>query len=75
MMNKIKTFNVCIAGLGTVGSNVIDGLIKSHKTIIQKINTEFKIICISAKNISKNRIFDISKYQWHDNPFELVKKK
>ena len=40
-MNKIKTFNVCIAGLGTVGSNVIDGLIKNHKIIIQKTNNCF----------------------------------
>ena len=29
---------------------------------------------ISAKNKSKNRIFDTNKYQWYDNPFELVKK-
>ena len=71
-MNKIKTFNLCIAGLGTVGSNVIDSLIKNHKTIIQKISTEFKILAISAKNKSKKRIFDVNKYQWYDNPFELV---
>ena len=32
-MNNIKTLNVCIAGLGTVGSNVIDSLIKKHQLI------------------------------------------
>ena len=72
-MNKIKTFNVCIAGLGTVGSNVIDDLINNHEIIVKKINAEFKILAISAKNKSKKRIFDISKYQWKDDPFELVK--
>ena len=72
-MNKIKTFNVCIAGLGTVGSAVIDGLIKNHQLILQKINAEFKILAISAKNKSRKRIFDVNKYQWKDDPFELVK--
>ena len=72
-MNKIKTLNVCIAGLGTVGSNLIDSLIKNHQLIIQKIKTEFKILSISAKNKSKKRIINISKYQWHDDPFALVK--
>ena len=72
-MNNIKKLNLCIAGLGTVGSNVIDSLIKNHQFIIKKINTEFNILAISAKNKSKKRIFDISKYQWHDDPFELVK--
>ncbi len=71
-MNKIKTLNLCIAGLGTVGSNVINSLIKNHQLIIQKTKTEFKIMAISAKNKSKKRIFDIDKYQWHDDPFELV---
>ena len=54
-MNKIKTFNVCIAGLGTVGSNVIDDLINNHEIIVKKINAEFKILAISAKNKSKKR--------------------
>ena len=42
-MNKIKKFNVSIAGLGTVGSNLIDCLIKNRNLIIQKINTEFRL--------------------------------
>ena len=72
-MNKIKTLNVCIAGLGTVGSAVIDSLTKNHQLILKKISTEFIIQAISAKNKSKKRIFDINKYQWHYDPFELVK--
>ena len=72
-MNKTKKLNICIAGLGTVGSNVIDSLSKNHQLIMQKINTEFKILAISAKNKSKKRIFDTSKFKWHNNPFDLVK--
>ena len=40
-MNKIKTLNLCIAGLGTVGSSVINSLTKNHQLIFQKINTDF----------------------------------
>ena len=71
-MNKIKTLNVCIAGLGTVGSAVIDSLTKNHQLILKKISTEFMIQAISAKNKSKKRIFDINKYLWKDDPFELI---
>jgi len=72
-MNKIKTFKVCIAGLGTIGSSVINSFTKNHQLILQKINTEFKIQAISAKNKSKKRIFDINQYQWKDDPYELIK--
>ena len=71
-MNKTKILNLCIAGLGTVGSNVIYSLIKKHQLFVKKINTDFKILAISAKNKSKKRIFNINEYQWYDDPFELV---
>ena len=69
----MKNINICIAGLGTVGSNVIDSLNNNHQLIIKKINTEFKILAITAKNKSKKRIIDTSKFKWQDNPFDLVK--
>ena len=71
-MNKLKKFNICIAGLGTVGSNVIFSLIENHQLIINKINIDFNIIGISAKNKSKKRIFDINKYHWCDDSLDLV---
>ena len=72
-MIKSQKIHICIVGLGTIGSNLIDILDKNHQLIFKKTNIDFNILGISAKNKSKKRIFDINKYQWHDDPFELVK--
>jgi homoserine dehydrogenase len=72
-MIKSQKIHICIAGLGTIGSNLIDILDKDHQLIFKKTNIDFNILGISAKNKSKKRIFDINKYQWHYDPFELVK--
>ena len=72
-MIKSQKIHICIAGLGTIGSNLIDILDKNHQLIFKKTNIDFNILGISAKNKSKKRIFDINKYQWHYDPFELVK--
>ena len=68
----MKEIKIVVVGLGTVGSNVIYSLIKKHQLFVKKINTDFKILAISAKNKSKKRIFNINEYQWYDDPFELV---
>ena len=72
-MIKSQKIHICVAGLGTIGSNLIDILDKDHQLIYKKTNIDFNILGISAKNISKKRIFDINNYQWIDDPFELVK--
>tara|TARA_B100000579_G_C22838814_1_gene860307 strand:- start:1836 stop:3146 length:1311 start_codon:yes stop_codon:yes gene_type:complete len=71
-MNKNKKINICIAGLGTVGANVIDSLCKNKDLIFNKLDIEFDIKGISAKTKSKKRIFDINKYEWFDNPLDLI---
>ena len=38
-MNNSKKFNVCIAGLGTVGSNVIYSLNKNHQLINKSLQS------------------------------------
>ena len=60
-MIKSQKINICIAGLGTIGSNLIDILDKDHQLIFNKTNIDFNILGISAKNKSKKRIFDINK--------------
>ena len=55
-MSITKTLNVSIAGLGTVGSNVINSLINNSQLIRKKTNTEFKILSVSAREKSKKRI-------------------
>ena len=68
----MKEIKICIAGLGNVGSSVIKSLIDSKNFINLKSNFNIDILGISAKNKNKNRIFDITKYKWFDNPLDFL---
>jgi len=68
----MKTLNICIAGIGTVGSNVILSLINNENFIIKKAGILFKILAISSKNKYKKRIVDTKDFEWCDNPLNLT---
>ena len=68
----MKNLNICIAGLGTVGSNVVLSLIKNTIFFKLKSNVSFNIIGVSAKNKFKKRICNINNFTWCDDPFELI---
>ena len=71
-MNQI---NICIAGLGTVGSNLIKIIRNNSKLIDVKTSLFFNIAAVSAKNRLKKRICNINSYKWFDNPLDLIKVK
>ena len=68
-MNKL---NICIAGLGNVGSNVISTIVKNKNLVNSKSSISFNIIGVSAKNRLKKRFCNINEYEWRDNPLELL---
>ena len=68
----MKEIKIVVVGIGTVGSNVIKSIENKSHEIIQKTNIKFNIVGISAKNKDKKRIIDTSKYQWFDNPLDLL---
>ena len=68
----MKEIKISVVGLGTVGSNVIKSIENKSYEIIQKTNIKFNIVGIAAKNKDKKRIIDTSKYQWFDNPLDLL---
>lgn len=68
-MNKI---NVCIAGLGNVGSHLVKSIQENAKFISTKAGIEINILGVSAKDISKKRICDIASYQWFQDPNDLI---
>jgi len=68
-MNEIK---IAVVGLGTVGSNFIKSIENNSYQILDKTNIKFSIVGVSAKNKDKKRIINISKYQWFDNPLDLL---
>ena len=65
---------IAIAGLGTVGSSVINYLEKNNNYLSKNINNQIKIVGICASNIKKSRSFDINKYVWFDDPVDMIKK-
>ena len=68
----MKKINICIAGLGTVGSNVILSLNENNDYINSKANLSFNILGVSAKNKFKKRICDIKNFTWCENPLDLL---
>ena len=69
-MNKL---NICIAGIGNVGSELIKSIEENQSYYEKKSSFQFNIIGISAKNKNKNRNVDIKKYRWFDDPIEMSK--
>jgi len=68
----MKNLNICIAGLGNVGSSVVS-LIENNSTYIKnKSNLNINIIGLSAKNKDKDRTFNIKNYKLVEHPFDLL---
>ena len=68
----MKKLNICIAGLGNVGSSLVSSLASSKQNIKLKSNIEINILAVSAKNKNKTRDCDISSFEWFDNPLDLL---
>ena len=68
-MNNI---NICIAGLGNVGSSLVQLIEKNKEFFDYKSDLNINIIGLSAKNKNKNRNFNIKNYDWIDNPIDLL---
>ena len=68
----MSELNICIAGLGNVGSHLVSTINENTKFINSKANLSINILGISAKNKLKKRIFDIDSYYWCDNPADLL---
>ena len=68
----IKQLNIGIIGLGTVGTGVIETLEQKTKILKKKYNLNINILGISAKNKNKKRGFNIKKYNWYDNPLDII---
>ena len=68
-MNNI---NICIAGLGNVGSALVHLIEKNAEFVKLKSELNINIIGISAKNKTKKRNFNIENYFWIDDPLQLL---
>ena len=68
----VKQLNIGIIGLGTVGTGVVETIEQKKKLLKKKYNVNINILGISAKNKSKKRGFNINKYNWYDNPLDVI---
>ena len=71
-MNKEKV-NVAIIGLGQIGSRLYKEILSKKKDIADKTGCNVNIVAISAKNISKKRIFKFNRKIFYKNPLLICK--
>ena len=69
-----RVIKIGIAGLGTVGSGVLNLLKKNNEEISKKSGFEIKIECISASDKTKKRDCDISGFRFYSDPIEMIDK-
>ena len=74
-MNKKKTLNIAIVGLGNIGSYLYQYLMKNKNQLIKKTNVIPNVKYISAKNKLKKRKFSIPKKKWLKNYLDATKLK
>lgn len=67
-----KPVKLGIAGLGTVGTGLLDLLAKHQDTIAKRAGIPLEVVAISARNKTKNRGHDLSKLKWFDDPVALA---
>ena len=71
----MKQIKICIAGLGNVGSALIESIEENNEYFKNKTSLEIKILGISAKSKTKSRKININNYEWFDDPIDMVKLK
>ncbi len=69
----MKKINICIAGLGNVGSSLIESIEKNKNYFQNEKSLKINIVGISAKSKNKKRSINISQYKWFDDPMDMVK--
>jgi homoserine dehydrogenase len=61
-----------VAGLGTVGTGLLDLLAQHQESITRRAGIPVEVIGISARNKTKNRGRDVSQFKWFDDPVALA---
>ena len=69
----MSKLNIGIAGLGNVGSALVESIEENKNYFFDKTHVELNIVGISARTKNKKRNFNISNYTWYDDPREMSK--
>ncbi|MEW9854802.1 homoserine dehydrogenase [Novosphingobium sp. M1R2S20] len=67
-----EPLNIALAGLGTVGSGVVRLIETNADLIARRARRPIRIAAVSARDRTKDRGVDLSRYQWLDDPAEMA---
>ncbi len=67
-----SSLNIGIAGLGTVGSGVIELFANNLEHINKRTGKFLKLTSVSAKDKSKKRNININDFVWYDDPCDMA---
>ena len=68
-----EPLRVALAGLGTVGGGVIRLLDANRELIARRAGREIEIVAVSARDRSKDRGVDLTRFAWVDDTTALAK--
>ena len=68
----MKINQICIAGLGNVGSALIESIEENNIYFQNKNSIKINILGISAKSKNKKRTINIKNYNWFDDPIDMI---
>ncbi|GAA0677101.1 homoserine dehydrogenase [Sphingomonas insulae] len=71
-MDTNTPLRVALAGLGTVGGGVIRLLDANRDLITRRAGRPIEVVAVSARDRSKDRGIDLSRYAWVDDTRELA---
>lgn len=67
-----QALRVALAGLGTVGAGVIRVLDENRELITRRAGRPVEVVAVSARDRSKNRGVDLSRFAWVDDTAALA---
>jgi homoserine dehydrogenase len=68
-----EALRVALAGLGTVGGGVIRLLDANAALIARRAGRPIEVVAVSARDRTKDRGIDLSRFDWVDDPVELAR--
>jgi len=67
-----EPLKVGLAGLGTVGTAVIDLLERGRDKLVARCGRPIEVVAVSARSRSKKRAIDLKKFRWVADPVALA---
>jgi homoserine dehydrogenase len=68
-----KPLKVGLAGLGTVGSAVVELLQQGRDKLVARCGRSIDVVAVSARSRGKKRGIDLKDFHWHADPAALAR--